>query len=111
LGRTAKKKTKPNVQPLEERRRYPRLPNPDLIIKIDGKLLKIIDVSAAGLRVENKFTADGLMTFVIYPCQGSKLDLNRGLYLSGLVLRVEDSGVGIKLQPTTLALAKLLAGS
>ncbi|HIJ64198.1 MAG TPA: hypothetical protein HPQ04_16020 [Rhodospirillaceae bacterium] len=102
------KKTKAPVCDGRERRRYPRYPNPDLVVNIAGKLVKVSDVSATGLSVENVDPPAEDLTLVVYRCHGTKLDLNHALRLHAVVVRHTPQKIGFKIEPASLALTKLM---
>ena len=102
------KKTKAPVSDGRERRRYPRHPNPDLVVNIGGKLIKVCDVSATGLSVENVEPPSEDLTVVVYRCHDNKLDLNHALRLHGVVIRHGDRKIGIRIDPASLALTRLV---
>ena len=98
--------------PDSERRRYPRLPGKGLIANIAGRLVNVVDVSATGMTVERQFepSQSEPTSFVLYPCDGNRLDLNRGVKAKGIVVHLDETTVGLKFEPASLALVKLIVG-
>jgi hypothetical protein len=77
---------------------------------IGGQLVKVIDASATGLCVEKKFqNTHALMTLVLYPSDGVRLNLNKGVRGTGVIVRETDQLVGIKFDPPSLMLAKFIS--
>jgi hypothetical protein len=94
----------------QERRRYPRLEGTGLMVRIGGMLVPVLDVSASGMKVPRTFRADSaVMDFTLYPCHGSKLDLNHGVRGLGKISHLEPAVIGIAFEPPSLALVKLMA--
>jgi len=92
-----------------DRRRYPRLGNIPLMANIAGVLVRVVNVSAKGMTVERRFPYGAEpLAFTLYPCEGRRLDLNKGVKGAGIVAHEEDSLVGIRFAPATLALVKLV---
>ena len=92
-----------------DRRRYPRLGNIPLMANIGGKLVRVVNVSAKGMTVERSFPyGPEPLSFTLYPTDGRRLDLNKGVKGTGIVAQEEESLVGIRFQPATLALVKLV---
>jgi len=99
----------PETVAASERRRYPRLGNIRLMANIGGKLVRVVNVSAKGMTVERTFPY-GVepLSFTLYPSDGRRLDLNKGVKGTGIVAHEEDELVGIRFQPATLALVRLV---
>ncbi len=92
-----------------ERRRYPRFQGVGLMVIIAGKLLKVIDISANGMKVEKDcLIPTGPLNFTLYPSDGHKLDLNHGLQVRGVVVRQSGRTAGIRFEPASLAVVKLV---
>ena len=101
----------PDTAPAEasDRRRYPRLGNIPLMANIGGKLVRVVNVSAKGMTVERTFPyGTEPLSFTLYPSDGRRLDLNKGVKGTGIVAHEEDALVGIRFQPATLALVRLV---
>ena len=107
MARRAKKTITP-VSAGRERRRYPRHPNPELVVNIGGKLVKVSDVSATGLSVDNIEPPGNELTLVVYRCHGTKLDLNHAVRLHAVVIRHTPRKIGFRIEPASLALTKLM---
>jgi len=92
-----------------DRRRYPRLGNIPLMANIGGKLVRVVNVSAKGMTVERAFPYGAEpLSFTLYPLDGNRLDLNKGVKGVGIVGHEEDGAIGIRFAPATLALVKLV---
>jgi len=99
----------PETIAASERRRYPRLGNIRLMANIGGKLVRVVNVSAKGMTVERTFPYGAEpLSFTLYPSDGRRLDLNKGVKGTGIVAHEEDDLVGIRFQPATLALVRLV---
>ena len=93
----------------QERRRYPRFQGFGLMANIGGKLVRVVNVSAKGMTVERTFPyGTEPLSFTLYPSDGRRLDLNKGVKGTGIVAHEEDALVGIRFQPATLALVRLV---
>jgi hypothetical protein len=92
-----------------ERRHYPRLHGVPLMANIAGRLVQVIDVSAKGVTLEKAFVPlPGVMTFTLYPFDGERLQLNKGVRATGVVSHSEADRIGIRFEPASLALVKLV---
>ena len=81
-----------------------------MIANIAGRLVNVIDVSATGMTLERQFepASSGPTSFVLYPCEGTRLDLNRGVKAKGVVVHIDATTIGLKFEPASLALVKLI---
>lgn len=96
-----------------ERRRYPRTANPPIVVQILGTISHVKDVSATGLQVEKTFAlptgaTEEIIPMTVYRLTGDRLDVNHALRLTGVLVRDGDREVGIRLDPPTLALVRLI---
>ena len=93
-----------------DRRRYPRLGHVPLMANIAGMLVRVVNVSAKGMTVERRFPTNGseTLSFTLYPCEGRRLDLNKGVKGTGIVTHEDETLAGIRFEPATLALVKLV---
>jgi hypothetical protein len=94
----------------DNRRAYPRFGGVELVANIGGKLVRVVEVCATGMTVENKFTqVDGPVDFALYPCDGVKLDVNKGIHGTAIIIHADGPLVGLRFEPATLALVEFAA--
>ncbi|CAA7616938.1 conserved hypothetical protein [Candidatus Terasakiella magnetica] len=93
-----------------ERRRYPRFQGFGLMAIIGGKLVRVADISATGMELEAGFTIKPEpMRFTLYPNDGGKLDINRGIGGICTLVRQDNRIVALKFTPATYRLVKFVA--
>ena len=105
-----------NPSPLSagrDRRRYPRMATPPIVVQILGTIARVKDVSATGLQIEKTFAlpdgaADTVVPLTVYRLIGDRLDLNNALRLTGRLVRDGEREIGIRLDPATLKLVRLI---
>jgi hypothetical protein len=108
-----------NPSPLSagrDRRKYPRMVNPPIVVQILGTISRVKDVSASGLQIEKTFAwpagaAKAVVSLTVYRVTGDRLDLNHSLRLTGRLVRDGEREVGIRLDPITLRLVRLIVDS
>jgi len=92
-----------------ERREQPRRPGDGLIARVGDKLVKVLDMSATGIRLERNFAlGDGLMEFTLFRRTGTSLELNKSVKVTGKLARQDQHSVAFSFQNSSYALAKLV---
>lgn len=94
----------------KERRRYPRFQGFGLMANIGGKLVRVTGVSAGGMKLEKGFKL-GVedMRFTLYPCDGGKVDINKGVGGICRLVREDSDFVAMRFDPATYRLVKFVA--
>jgi len=93
----------------DDRRGYPRVPGNQLMARIGTQLVEVLDVSIGGVKLARTFEPLlGPLSLTLFPRAGEKLDLNRGVRVSGSVIRVDAKAVAVDFAATSYALAKLV---
>ena len=93
-----------------ERRRYPRFGGFGLMANIGGKLVRITGISAGGMMLEKGFKlGDGNMRFTLYPCDGGRVDINRGIGGTCRLVREDENTIAMRFDPATYRLVKFIA--
>ena len=77
---------------------------------IGGKLVRVAEVSAGGMTVEKGFSiAVGGMRFTLYPIDGAKVDINRGIGGTARLVHEDEALVALRFDPPTYRLVKFVA--
>ena len=93
-----------------ERRRYPRFQGFGLMANIGGKLVRVTGVSAGGMKLEKGFKlAADVMRFTLYPCDGGKVDINKGIGGTCRLVREEGEFIAMRFDPASYRLVKFVA--
>ncbi len=93
-----------------ERRRYPRFHGSGLIANIGGRLVRVVGISAGGMVLETGFAVvGGVMRFTLYPSDGAKVEINKGVGGTCRLVRHEKEAVVVCFEPANYRLVKLVA--
>ena len=93
-----------------DRRRYPRFQGFGLMANIGGKLVRVTGVSAGGMKLEKGFNmAPDVMRFTLYPTDGGKVDINKGIGGTCCLVREDEVCVAMRFDPATYRLVKFVA--
>lgn len=94
--------------PVQDRRRFPRV-HVGLVANIGGRLVDVVDVSAKGMTLARAFDpVPGPMPFILYPAEGHRLDLNHGVRGHAVLTHQEPDRVGVRFDPPSMDLVKLV---
>lgn len=100
----------PDETAARERRRYPRFQGFGLMANIGGKLVHVTGVSAGGMKLEKGFKlVPDSMRFTLYPCDGGKVDINKGVGGTCQLVREESDFIAMRFDPATYRLVKFVA--
>lgn len=80
-----------------DRRRRPRFNGLPLLANIGGRLVRVMEISAGGMR------------FILYPCRAGRVDLNRGFGGVCRIVRRDRESVGMRFEPAGYRLVKFVA--
>ena len=91
-----------------ERRVHPRQPGNGLMARVGDKLVEVLDMSVTGIKLARSFSpVDGPMAFTLIRRHGATLEINKGVSVTGQVVRLEQGTVAIDFLANSYALAKL----
>jgi len=77
--------------------------------RIGDKLVEVIDLSNTGIKLARSFApADGPMAFTLFRRNGSALEINKSVKVTGRVVRQDEATVAIDFLANSYALAKLV---